>query len=68
MWIMTQMSRSNTNAGDRIALFEGGKVPYILRLRIGKEYEHELIGEAYVHGIIGGEAWNPDDLADIILA
>jgi hypothetical protein len=58
----------NANTGDRMALFEAGKVPYILRPRIGKEDEYELIGDAYVHGIIDGEAWNPDDLADIILA
>jgi hypothetical protein len=53
--------------GDRIALLEGGNVPYILRPKIGKETEYELIGDAYVHGIMDGQAWKVDDLVNIIL-
>jgi len=53
--------------GDRIALLEGGSVPYILRPKIGKETEYELIGDAYVHGIMDGQAWKIDELVNIIL-
>lgn len=53
--------------GDRIVLLEGGSVPYILRAQIGKETEYELIGDAYVHGIMDGQAWTIDDLVNIIL-
>lgn len=53
--------------GDRIALLEGGSVPYILRPKRGKETEYELIGDAYVHGIMDGQAWNGDDLVSINL-
>jgi hypothetical protein len=53
--------------GDRIALLEGGNVPYILRPKIGKENEYELIDDAYVHGIMDGEAWKVDDLVDVVL-
>jgi hypothetical protein len=53
--------------GDRIALLEGGDVPYILRQKLGEENEWEIIGDAYVHGIMDGEGWKPDELVDIIL-
>jgi hypothetical protein len=53
--------------GDRIALLKGGNVPYILRPKLGEENEWEIIGDAYVHGIMDGEGWKPDELVDIIL-
>ncbi|KAN0106852.1 HET domain containing protein [Hyaloscypha variabilis] len=53
--------------GDRIALLEGGSVPYILRPVSGDGTEYEFIGDAYVHGIMDGEAWKVDDLVDIVL-
>jgi len=40
--------------GNRIAVFRGARVPYLLR-RAGFE-KWELVGEAYVHGTIDGEA------------
>lgn len=52
---------------DRIAFLEGSNVLYILRPKIGKETEYELIGNAYAHGIMDGEAWKPDQLANITL-
>jgi hypothetical protein len=38
--------------GDKVVIFQGGKTPYILREKAGV---HELIGEAYVHGVMYGE-------------
>jgi hypothetical protein len=46
-----------TQPDDSIVIFKGGKVPFVVR-------KHEdgchwrLIGEAYVHGIMFGEAWD----------
>ena len=40
--------------GDQIALFEGGKLPFVIRRR-GEAWE--LVGECYVNGIMSGEAW-----------
>jgi hypothetical protein len=57
----------DAEVGDRIALLEGGDVPYILRPKLGEENEWEIIGDAYVHGIMDGEGWKPDELVDIIL-
>jgi hypothetical protein len=57
----------DAQVGDMIALLEGGNVPYILRPKIGTGNEWEMIGDAYVHGIMDGEAWKPDQLVDIVL-
>ena len=39
--------------GDIICIMSGGRVPYILREERG---HHRLIGEAYVHGLMKGQA------------
>jgi hypothetical protein len=39
--------------GDKVCIFNGGKVPYILRLT---EDYHQFLGDCYVHGIMDGEA------------
>ncbi len=39
--------------GDEVWILAGGRVPYILRPAGDQEYE--LVGEAYVHGIMHGE-------------
>lgn len=44
-------------SGDRVALLKGAKLPFILRDR--GEY-WELIGEAYIHGIMKGKAWTAE--------
>jgi hypothetical protein len=46
--------------GDVICVFLGGRTPYILRQREDSNYD--LVGEAYVHGIMYGEFMegNPD--------
>jgi hypothetical protein len=50
--------------GDSIALIRGGKVPFVLRPH-GVNWM--LIGEAYVHGIMEGEAWEGHKCREICL-
>lgn len=38
---------------DVVCIFLGGQMPYVLRH--GKDGKHQLVGEAYVHGIMDGE-------------
>lgn len=47
-----------TRPGDRICLFAGAPFPFIIR-DAGSGY-YEIVGDAYIHGIMSGEAW-PDD-------
>lgn len=42
-------------AGDEIWLFGGGRTPYILR-PTAEQRQYIFVGEAYVHGIMDGEA------------
>jgi hypothetical protein len=57
----------NSIPGDRIALLEGGSVPFIVR-PTGVENQFEMVGDAYVHGIMDGEAWGDgEDLIDVVL-
>ncbi|TVY25852.1 Heterokaryon incompatibility protein 6,OR allele [Lachnellula hyalina] len=44
-----------TREGDVFVIFLGAQVPYILR-RCNKGNNYRLVGEAYVHGIMDGEA------------
>jgi hypothetical protein len=57
----------DAEVGDRIALLEGGNVPYILRQKLGQENEWLIIGDSYVYGIMDGEGWKRDQLVDIVL-
>jgi hypothetical protein len=50
--------------GDSIALVAGSKVPFIIR-ETGQHYT--LVGPAYVHGIMQGEAWDDSHLEPITL-
>ncbi len=43
--------------GDIICIMSGGRVPYVLR---EEKNHHRLIGEAYVHGLMEGQAVNAD--------
>jgi hypothetical protein len=40
--------------GDVIAVFKGGRTPFVLR-RVADTEEYELVGECYVHGIMDGQ-------------
>jgi hypothetical protein len=44
----------HTRPGDRICVIFGAIVPFVLRKVLGGEFE--IVGEAYVHGIMDGEA------------
>lgn len=49
------LAPESVEVGDIVCVFLGGKLPYILRERADGKFR--LIGEAYVHGIMYGEAW-----------
>ncbi|KAF2686328.1 HET-domain-containing protein [Lentithecium fluviatile CBS 122367] len=42
--------------GDWVVVAKGVRVPLVLRAREG-EGEWEFLGDAYVHGVMGGEVW-----------
>ena len=46
----------NAKAGDYVYVFKGGKTPFLLR-DIGND-GFQFVGEAYVYGIMAGEAMN----------
>ena len=50
----------NVRLGDEVALLAGSSVPMVLRRDESTRamgYRHWLTGEAYVHGVMFGEAW-----------
>ncbi|KAL9045627.1 MAG: hypothetical protein Q9214_001357 [Letrouitia sp. 1 TL-2023] len=53
---------AGTNVGDSVVLLAGGAVPYVFQ---AKDDVWELLGDAYVHGLMHGEAWNPDQMTDM---
>ncbi|KAK0662532.1 heterokaryon incompatibility protein 6, OR allele [Cercophora samala] len=53
----------NTEANDQIYILSGGRVPVVLRPR--SDGTVEFIGEAYVHGIMDGEAFRPESCTDV---
>lgn len=57
-----------TEIGDEVIVLEGGNVPFVLRVLVGGGYQ--LIGEAYVNGIMEGEAIEgkrPEDMKIVVL-
>lgn len=48
------LSSEYAKQGDFVAVIGGAQVPFILRYRSGGQYQ--LISEAYVDGIMDGEA------------
>jgi hypothetical protein len=51
--------------GDTVAIFRGCKTPFILRQARGKkESMWRILGDAYVHGIMRGEAVRMDGVGD----
>ena len=49
--------------GDSVMIVAGAYVPYIVRQTGGSSESYELIGEAYVHGIMNGEAMEESSLS-----
>ncbi|KAI9155639.1 Heterokaryon incompatibility protein [Paramyrothecium foliicola] len=67
---------TSASIGDQIAVLAGGPVLYILRESIPKETEslpdnsipsYLLVGEAYFHGFMDGEALQGQELGNIVL-
>jgi hypothetical protein len=58
------LAPSLAKKGDHIALVKGSKVPLVLRTA-ADGLKWNLIGHCYVHGIMRGEAFDEDQLADI---
>jgi hypothetical protein len=58
------LASPQTKPGDCIALFAGGHVPIVIRDVDGLEGKKVLwrvVGDAYVHGIMFGEGFSPED-------
>ena len=57
-----------THSGDKICLFEGADAPWVIRPKSDRTFQ--LIGEAYIHGIMDGEAieWEDSQWQDISLS
>ncbi|KAI9736077.1 MAG: hypothetical protein M1818_006253 [Claussenomyces sp. TS43310] len=56
------LAPANAQIGDMVSIIHGGNVPYVLRRKAveipgGENIPHwELVGDAYVHGLMDGEA------------
>jgi hypothetical protein len=50
--------------GDKVAILKGGRVAYVLR---SVSNRWRLLGDAYVHGIMRGEAFKEDSCEPILL-
>ena len=48
---------TTTEVGDKVVLAKGGRVPLVVR-QDGRAGYWKVIGEAYVHGIMDGQAWD----------
>jgi hypothetical protein len=46
-----------TELGDQVCVLNGGAVPFVLTKRGAPEQGYRLVGECYVHGVMGGESW-----------
>jgi hypothetical protein len=51
------LGATEVEEGDLICVFAGGNVPFIIRQKAGTRL-YKYICEAYVHGIMDGEAWD----------
>ncbi|KAG4432236.1 hypothetical protein IFR05_012269 [Cadophora sp. M221] len=49
--------------GDKLVIFQGHEVPYLLRPSQGATYS--VVGNCYVHGIMYGEAWDENVIQEI---
>lgn len=61
------ISNQALQKGDSVWIFAGADTPFVLRNRKGNEWV--VVGEAFVHGVMGGEATEnlPDSLSSIFL-
>jgi hypothetical protein len=49
--------------GDELAIFKGGAVPFVFR-KLGDQDTFKLVGEAYIHGMMHGEALELKSLSE----
>lgn len=65
-WCITQngyfgLVPGGTKIGDRIAVFYGGPIPFIVRPQTATENtDFTLVGHGYLHGLMYGEAFDVD--------
>lgn len=52
----------NAEVGDRIFIPMGSRVPFVIREKEGQTSTFELVRDAYVHGIMYGEATEKEDV------
>jgi hypothetical protein len=55
-----------TEVGDFIVICEGSSVPLVLR-KVEVEHRWRLIGDAYIHGIMAGEAFDGNKCMDMYI-
>lgn len=53
--------------GDRICLFAGSRVPLVIRPNYPPKLA-TIVGAAYVHGVMDGEAWDSERLQYLEIA
>ncbi|KAL5320197.1 hypothetical protein ACEPPN_010998 [Leptodophora sp. 'Broadleaf-Isolate-01'] len=63
------LASARVKSGDAVVLAAGGQVPLVLRRRLELEgnEQWELVGDAYVHSVMQGEAWEEKKCKSIIL-
>ena len=61
------LTSPGTEEGDIVVIFSGGITPFIVRESKSAAGEFTLLGEAYVHGIMYGEAMGRVDLETFLL-
>jgi hypothetical protein len=54
-----------TKEGDIVAILYGGRTPFILRPNLANQAENFLVGPAYVHGFMDGEAITSSDAGNL---
>jgi hypothetical protein len=60
------MAPPDTRVGDDVVLVAGCRVPLVLRHEEGKD-GWTVVGEAFVHGAMNGESWEPGRCETIVL-
>lgn len=50
------LATHGAKVGDQIALFKGGRFPFVIRPADGQHWS--LVGDSYIHGIMHGELWD----------
>ncbi|KAI0449282.1 heterokaryon incompatibility protein-domain-containing protein [Xylaria acuta] len=63
------LAPATVRPGDLVILCKGGKKPLIVRASYNEPNQKRftLVGDAYLHGIMEGEAWNEQNCYPIIL-